>query len=107
MKLRITCLLHVALEMVLICCLCSRLFAKVSLSYGGGPRSAALDLLLYDSLCWECDLASGECAAKTKETRCFFAAGTAPLHAFRIGRTVSVRQSPGQTDSKSHFASVK
>lgn len=71
----------------------TRIFAKVSLSYGQGPRSAPLDLLLYDSLCWDCDSA-GECTAKTKETRCFFAAGTSPIQVFRIGRTISTRVSP-------------
>ncbi|XP_059099319.1 uncharacterized protein LOC131893336 [Tigriopus californicus] len=71
----------------------TRIFAKVSLSYGQGPRSAPLDLLLYDSLCWDCDSA-GECTAKTKETRCFFAAGTSSIQVFRIGRTISTRVSP-------------
>ena len=73
----------------------SRIFARVSLSYGKGPRSATLDLLLYDSLCWECG-ASGECKAKTKETTCFFAAGTSTIQDFRIGRTISTRVSPGK-----------
>ena len=73
-----------------------RIFARVSLSYGKGPRSAALDLLLYDSLCWECG-SSGECKAKTKETTCFFAAGTSTIQDFRIGRTISTRVSPGNS----------
>ena len=76
----------------------SRVFAKITLSYGpGGPRSTPLDVILYDSFCWECDGETGECTARTQENQCFFAAGTSSIQDFRIGRTISTRVSPGKT----------
>ena len=68
-----------------------RIFARITLSYGQGPRSSALDLLLYDSMCWDCTSSTGECKAKTKENQqCFFAAGTNTVQqVFRIGKTIS------------------
>ena len=85
----------------------TRVFAKVTLGYSGNgdededlddeddeePRSEALDLLLYDSLCWDCASLSGECKVRTKDAKCFFAAGTSSIQVFRIGRTISTRVS--------------
>ena len=68
-----------------------RIFARVFLAYGTGPRSSPLDLLLYDSLCWDCTSGSGECKAKIGQTKCFFAAGTSSIQVFRIGRTIATR----------------
>lgn len=76
----------------------TRIFAKVTLSYGKGPRSEPLDLLLFDSQCWECT-SEGDCTARTKDrggSQCFFAAGTSSIQDFRIGRTISTRVSPGE-----------
>ena len=76
----------------------TRLFVRVSLAYGReAPRSPALDLLLYDSLCWDCDL-SGECSVRSKagNGRCFFATATSIVQVFRIGRTVSAIKSQGK-----------
>ena len=74
----------------------TRLFVRVSLAYGReAPRSPALDLLLYDSLCWDCGL-SGECSVRSKANgRCFFATATSIVQVFRIGRTVSAIKSQG------------
>ena len=80
----------------------TRIFAKITLSYGKGPRSAPLDLLLFDSQCWECT-SEGDCTARTKDhggSQCFFAAGTSSIQDFRIGRTISTRVSPGTLVSK-------
>ena len=41
----------------------TRMFVKVSVHYGNGPKSHPLDLLLYDSQCWHCSI-TGECNAK-------------------------------------------
>ena len=60
--------------------------------YGG--HSAPLDLLLYDSLCWDCSIDG--CQANTKQNKCFFASGTSALQIFRIGRTIATRVSPGK-----------
>ena len=75
----------------------TRLFFRVSLAYGPkAPRSPALDLLLYDSLCWDCDI-SGECSVRSKGNgRCFFATATSIVQVFRIGRTVSAIKSQGE-----------
>ena len=100
-----------------------RVFAKITLSYGAdasstnsssssgnqqqqqAPRSAALDLLLYDSLCWDCTLGSGECKAvgssgsgSDGKGKCFFAAGASPssIQVFRIGRTITTKHSQGE-----------
>ena len=84
-----------------------RIFGKVTLSYGNGPRSAPMDLLLYDSHCWDC-ADSGECAAKTKRPECIFAAGSQHIQIFRIGRTISptqnINKNPGKQD-KHHYCS--
>ena len=73
----------------------TQLLVKVSLEYHqNGGRSAPLDLLLYDSLCWECT--TDGCRANTKENKCFFASGTSALQIFRIGRTIATRVSPGK-----------
>ncbi len=72
----------------------TQLLVKVSLEYqGNGGRSAPLDLLLYDSQCWDCT--TDGCRANTKENQCFFASGTSALQIFRIGRTIATRVSPG------------
>lgn len=71
----------------------TQLLVKVSLEYSqNGGRSAPLDLLLYDSLCWDCSIDG--CQANTKENKCFFASGTSALQIFRIGRTIATRVSP-------------
>ena len=73
----------------------TQLLVKISIEYSqNGGRSAPLDLLLYDSLCWECSIDG--CQANTKENKCFFASGTSALQIFRIGRTIATRVSPGQ-----------
>ena len=73
----------------------TQLLVKISLEYSqNGGRSAPLDLLLYDSLCWDCNVDG--CQANTKENKCFFATGTSALQIFRIGRTIATRVSPGK-----------
>ena len=73
----------------------TQLLVKISLEYSqNGGRSAPLDLLLYDSLCWDCSIDG--CQANTKENKCFFATGTSALQIFRIGRTIATRVSPGK-----------
>lgn len=79
----------------------TRVFSQITVSYGSGPQSAPLDLLLYDSMCWDCQSGSGECKVKAKQHmsnshRCFFAGGTlSTSQVFRIGRTISTRVSKG------------
>ena len=73
----------------------TQLLVKISVEYSqNGGRSAPLDLLLYDSLCWDCSIDG--CQANTKENKCFFASGTSALQIFRIGRTIATRVSPGK-----------
>ena len=73
----------------------TQLLVKISLEYSQhGGHSAPLDLLLYDSLCWDCSIDG--CQANTKQNKCFFASGTSALQIFRIGRTIATRVSPGK-----------
>lgn len=66
----------------------TRMFVKVSIGFGqSGPRSAPLDLLLYDSQCWQCNL-SGECSAK-QNNKCVFSAATSSVQGFRIGKSIA------------------
>jgi len=66
----------------------TRMFVKVSIGFGeAGPRSAPLDLLLYDSQCWHCTL-SGECNAKPN-SKCTFSAATSSVLNFRIGKSIA------------------
>ena len=77
----------------------TQLLVKISLEYSqNGGRSAPLDLLLYDSLCWDCSIDG--CQANTKENKCFFATGTSALQIFRIGRTIATRVSPGKQQQR-------
>ena len=76
-----------------------RIFGKVTLSYGNGPKSAPLDLLLFDSQCWDC-ADSGQCTAKTKRPECIFAAGSQHIQIFRIGRTVQATQNINKNPGK-------
>ena len=82
----------------------TQLLVKISLEYSqNGGRSAPLDLLLYDSLCWDCSIDG--CQANTKENKCFFATGTSALQIFRIGRTIATRVSPGK-QQQSHCQAI-
>ena len=79
----------------------TQLLVKISLEYNQyGGHSAPLDLLLYDSLCWDCSIDG--CQANTKQNKCFFASGTSALQIFRIGRTIATRVSPGK-NIKCHY----
>ena len=84
----------------------TQLLVKISLEYSqNGGRSAPLDLLLYDSLCWDCSIDG--CQANTKENKCFFATGTSALQIFRIGRTIATRVSPGNVTTSAPVSSHK
>ena len=93
----------------------TRMFVKLSLAYvlpdanneeesdnkqnplpPPSSRSWPLDLLLYDSLCWDCE-SSGQCRVRTRSKNqktknlCFFATARSTVQVFRIGKTISTR----------------
>ena len=76
----------------------------MTLSYGSGPKSAPLDLLLFDSHCWDC-ADSGECTAKTKRPECIFAAGSQHIQIFRLGRTATPTQNINKNPGKKRTSS--
>lgn len=66
----------------------TRMFVKVSVGYTlKGGRSTPLDLLLYDSQCWHCNL-QGECNGKPNN-KCVFSAATSSVQTFRIGKSIT------------------
>jgi hypothetical protein len=65
----------------------TRMFIKVSVGYSEGGRSTPLDLLLYDSQCWQCSQ-QGECNAKPNN-KCVFSAATSSVQTFRIGKSIT------------------
>uniref|UniRef100_A0A0K2TVC7 Papilinlike [Pelodiscus sinensis] n=2 Tax=Lepeophtheirus salmonis TaxID=72036 RepID=A0A0K2TVC7_LEPSM len=74
----------------------TRLYIKISASYAGnGHKSAPLDLLLYDSSCWNCT--TTECTAK-KSDKCFFASGSSSIQVFRLGKSIATLKSTGHDE---------